>query len=312
MRLRARIRPLLTSSLILALLFHLLAVPAPAEQIVSFLTEGSSEASSGADLQEGDSSQGQSGSGDGLTDFQRGWGIVKDRVQTGGRAYWDSAASGEQISSLSGFVYGLTDTMNPLGGGIDYGPLLGQREAYLQGRQTGDLTGTVENGVLLVTGAAGVIKQTPRALAAIPGALRATPAAIRGIPGALRAAPGAIKNTVGQAWTAIRGGQGAAAAQGAQQPNRIYSTRELLRRSAEPGPYHNFPSSFDDAIFSQGSRNVRSDYFNAPRQLMSNDSINYSLPGHLNGRAGTYEIFTRPSASGNTEVIWHRFFKPAK
>ena len=35
-------------------------------------------------------------------------------------------------------------------------------------------------------------------------------------------------------------------------PNRIYSTRELMRRAAEPGPFHNFPESFNEHIFRAG------------------------------------------------------------
>jgi hypothetical protein len=43
---------------------------------------------------------------------------------------------------------------------------------------------------------------------------------------------------------------------------------------------------------------------------MGNDSIQYRLPGTVNGQSGTYEIFTRPSVSGRTEVVQHRFFRP--
>jgi hypothetical protein len=38
-------------------------------------------------------------------------------------------------------------------------------------------------------------------------------------------------------------------------PNRLYSARELIRRADEPGPYHNFPESFNQHIF-QGNRQV--------------------------------------------------------
>ena len=84
----------------------------------------------------------------------------------------------------------------------------------------------------------------------------------------------------------------------------------LIREAAEPGPYHNFPGSFDDLIYSRGTRTVVPNYFNKPRPLMSNDSIQYGLPGSINNRPGTFEIFTRPSVSGRTEVVQHRFFQP--
>jgi hypothetical protein len=93
-------------------------------------------------------------------------------------------------------------------------------------------------------------------------------------------------------------------------PNRIYSARELRRRAAEPGPYHNFPESFNDEIFKRGTRTVTPGFFTKPRANLSNDSVPYRLPGEINGRSGTYEIFARPSASGRTEVITHRFFRP--
>jgi len=34
------------------------------------------------------------------------------------------------------------------------------------------------------------------------------------------------------------------------------------------------------------------------------------LPGSINGAEGGYQIFTRPSFSGNVELIMHRFFVP--
>ncbi len=84
----------------------------------------------------------------------------------------------------------------------------------------------------------------------------------------------------------------------AREPNRIYSARELIRRANEPGPFHNFPESFNRQIF-QGNR-----------QVISQDDILYTQRGVINGRSGTFEIGVRPSASGRTEVITHRFFRP--
>jgi hypothetical protein len=105
--------------------------------------------------------------------------------------------------------------------------------------------------------------------------------------------------------------EGAAADAGAlaSAPNRIYSARVLIRAAEEPGPYHNFPMSFDEGVFG-GSRTEIPGYFNQARPGLTNDSIQYRLPGSINGQDGTYEIFTRPSASGRTEVITHRFFNP--
>jgi RHS repeat-associated protein len=84
----------------------------------------------------------------------------------------------------------------------------------------------------------------------------------------------------------------------AREPNRIYSARELLKRAAEPGPFHNFPESFNAEIF-RGNR-----------QVISQNYVLYTRRGSLNGVSGTYEIGVRPSASGRTEVIRHRFFRP--
>src|SRR5258707_4402837 len=38
------------------------------------------------------------------------------------------------------------------------------------------------------------------------------------------------------------------------QPNRIYSARVLIRSAEESGPFHNFPESFNQQIFDQGTR----------------------------------------------------------
>lgn len=102
---------------------------------------------------------------------------------------------------------------------------------------------------------------------------------------------------------AAKGGVNAAEA-AATQPNRIYSARELVRRAENPrfnnapNPNHNFPESFNEQIFS-GTRTVKSPNY-----------VEYTSPGTLNGRTGSFEIGVRPSASGRTEVIVHRFFRP--
>lgn len=95
-----------------------------------------------------------------------------------------------------------------------------------------------------------------------------------------------------------------------QSPYRIYSARELARRAAEPGPFHNFPESFNKEIFDTGTRNVTENFFNVAKPQLSNTSIQYFKPGFVNGVKGVFEIFTRPSISGKVEVIMHRFFNP--
>jgi len=123
-------------------------------------------------------------------------------------------------------------------------------------------------------------------------------------------------------------------------PTRMYSARELLRRAEEPGPFHNFPETFNDDIFLNGNR-----------RIISNSYVEYSLPGEVvlpgkpvfaqesipfstikstNGQSsivnanestiigytpsktvqGVFEIGVEPSATGRVEVIQHRFFRP--
>ncbi len=94
------------------------------------------------------------------------------------------------------------------------------------------------------------------------------------------------------------------------EPNRIYSARVLLRSAEEPGPFHNFPLSFDNEIFKNGSITVIPNYFKNSKPLLTNTSINYELRGAINGRNGAFQIYVRPSVSDKTQVITHRFFKP--
>ena len=106
----------------------------------------------------------------------------------------------------------------------------------------------------------------------------------------------------------------------ASQPNRIYSARVLIRSAEESGPFHNFPESFNQQIFDQGTQTVTPNFYNVPKAGLSNDSILYQLPGSItlpgdvpgvpNVVNGMYEIGVRPSVSGNTQVIMHRFFNP--
>ena len=94
------------------------------------------------------------------------------------------------------------------------------------------------------------------------------------------------------------------------EPNRIYSARELMRRAGERGPFHNFPESFNKTIFEQGTRTVKPNFFKNAKPGLTKNGAMYRLEGSINGRSGTFEIGVRPSISGNTEVITHRFFRP--
>ena len=71
-----------------------------------------------------------------------------------------------------------------------------------------------------------------------------------------------------------------------------------MRRSEAGDSFHNFPESFNKSIFGGN------------RQVISDDYVLYTRRGSINGVEGTFEIGVRPSASGRTEVITHRFFRP--
>jgi hypothetical protein len=68
-------------------------------------------------------------------------------------------------------------------------------------------------------------------------------------------------------------GEVADAANWATQPNRIYSAQELFRSAEEAGrfgrgPYHNFPGSFDEEIFNQGTRTVTPNFYQSYRRIL--------------------------------------------
>lgn len=92
--------------------------------------------------------------------------------------------------------------------------------------------------------------------------------------------------------------------------NKIYSKRVLDRAATETGPMHNFPSSFDKAIFENGHRTMNIGFYNHIKPGLSSDSIQYRLPGYVNGKKGNFEIFTRPTESQRTEIVFHRLFRP--
>ncbi|MCK9195224.1 MAG: hypothetical protein M0P19_15270, partial [Nevskia sp.] len=125
-------------------------------------------------------------------------------------------------------------------------------------------------------------------------------------------------------------------------PNRIYSARVLIRSAEEPGPAHNFPLSFDEAIRTYGAATYGSDgyvQYNLEGTLTLPQKPIFAVPGTpayegagksiaigldvIPARvppiigytpprviAGTYELGVFPSASGRTEVVAHRFFRP--
>ncbi len=80
------------------------------------------------------------------------WDDITGTLSNFGDAYWETAESGEQISSVSGFTATFIQSINPFGHTIDLGPLYGQTEAYETGQQVGQTAGTAENTILLVVG----------------------------------------------------------------------------------------------------------------------------------------------------------------
>lgn len=79
------------------------------------------------------------------------------------------------------------------------------------------------------------------------------------------------------------------AAKAVPETNKIFSNRVLQRMSDEPGPYHNFPGSFDADVFANGTKTTVPNFFNKAKPNLGNDSIQYRLPGAINGRAGTFD-----------------------
>jgi filamentous hemagglutinin len=72
-------------------------------------------------------------------------------------AYIQTAASGQQASGLSGGVAGLTDSLNPFGGGIDFGPQYGYTAEYQNGVAVGNAGGFVMNTLMTIGGVNGVV-----------------------------------------------------------------------------------------------------------------------------------------------------------
>jgi hypothetical protein len=72
-----------------------------------------------------------------------------------------------------------------------------------------------------------------------------------------------------------------------------YSDRVQARSAEDPGPNHNFPSSFDKEIIQNGKKTVGSDGY-----------TQYNLRRSIKGKGGAYEIGTQ-----NGQIV-HRFFRP--
>ncbi|QDU58543.1 putative deoxyribonuclease RhsB [Aeoliella mucimassa] len=71
--------------------------------------------------------------------------------------YVESAVSGRQASSLAGEVDGVTDSLNPFGGGTGFGPQYGHCEDYESGKTVGHVTGFTMNAVMTVSGMSGTV-----------------------------------------------------------------------------------------------------------------------------------------------------------
>ncbi|MBX3263011.1 MAG: hypothetical protein KF782_25270, partial [Labilithrix sp.] len=64
----------------------------------------------------------------------------------------------------------------------------------------------------------------------------------------------------------------------------INSTRIIERAAAEPGPYHNFPGSFDQLILEQGEQQLSVGFFRQPKVGYGASGVQYTLPGTVNGQ----------------------------
>jgi hypothetical protein len=115
-----------------------------------------------------------------------------------------------------------------------------------------------------------------------------------------RAVQAADVGRVGKGTDAVSDAASGGAKATGKEPIRIYSAHELFRRAKYGDSHHNFPESFNKSIF-KGNR-----------QVISDNYLLYTQRGTINGVEGTFEIGVRPSASGRTEVITHRFFNPDK
>jgi hypothetical protein len=85
-----------------------------------------------------------------------------------------------------------------------------------------------------------------------------------------------------------------------RQPKLIESANVLTRAEQEDGPFHQVPAAFEEEIL------------NGTRTQKSEDYVEYSARGSVNGHEGTYEVGVKPSESGENGTVVHRFFRPDK
>lgn len=76
------------------------------------------------------------------------------------------------------------------------------------------------------------------------------------------------------------------AAKTVSETNRIYSSRVLARMTGDPGPMHSFAGAFDETVFSLETQTEAAGLFNKAKTDLSNNSIQYRLPGGINGHTG--------------------------
>jgi len=73
------------------------------------------------------------------------------------QGYWETGVSGGQTDSLLGWINGVTDALNPVGGGLPTTPIYGNEWAFSGGRTVGRVTGIGVGAVLSVAGVAGTV-----------------------------------------------------------------------------------------------------------------------------------------------------------
>jgi len=88
---------------------------------------------------------------------EQSWEVLLQMASYVPEGYWKTGLSGEQCSSLCGWIDALTDTTNPLGKGTRFGPQYGQAEAYKTGQRVGTGTGLTLNAVITVAGVHGTV-----------------------------------------------------------------------------------------------------------------------------------------------------------
>jgi RHS repeat-associated protein len=82
-------------------------------------------------------------------------------------SYYQTAVSGEQVSSFSGGFATLTRSVDIFDRGIDLGPMYGQTDAYQAGRSVGAAAGTPINLMLLSSGIGDIYEGTAAAMAMV-------------------------------------------------------------------------------------------------------------------------------------------------